>query len=121
MGDNLTFQGLPASGQAITFELIANGTGFLPSAIPGIGLVLIDEFLRINLNLSGTPVGTDNSSVAVSYVNQGPGSPGIIPEPPDVPFPRGGTYQESARALTGNSKRPGVRPVDDQDRRLSVD
>ena len=34
---------------------------------------------------------------------------------------RGGTYRESARALTGDPERPGVRPVDDQDRRLSVD
>jgi hypothetical protein len=87
LGDSLTFQGLPVSGQAIRFELIANGTGFLPSTIPSIGPVLIDEFLRLNLNMGGPPVGTDNASVAVSYVNQGPGSPGIIPEAPDVAFP----------------------------------
>jgi len=87
LGDSLTFNGLAAAGQPITFRLVADGTGFIPSTIPGIGPVLIDEFFRATLNMGGPPVGTDNASVAVSYVNQGPGSPGIIPETPDTPFP----------------------------------
>ena len=87
LGDSVTFQGLPVSSQAIKFELIADGTGFLPSTIPDVGPVLIDEILRLNLNMGGLPVGTDNASITVSYVNQGSGGPGIIPEPPDVAFP----------------------------------
>ena len=80
--DSLTFQGLPASGAAIQFELIANGTGFIPSSIPGVGPADIDENFRLNLNMGGPPVGTDNAGVNVNFVNFG--SSGVTP---DTPFP----------------------------------
>src|SRR6516165_8185601 len=55
LGDSLTFNGLAAAGQPITFGLVADGTGFIPSTIPGIGPVLIDEFFRATLNMGGPP------------------------------------------------------------------
>jgi hypothetical protein len=86
--DTLHFKGLAAAGQPIRFHLIVDGTGFIPSSIPGFGPTDITEQLIANLNMTGTPVvGVDNASINTNYQNFGASVPPLrFEEPADTPF-----------------------------------
>jgi hypothetical protein len=102
LGGSLTFQGLPVSGQAIRFELIANGTGFLPSTLWDLTATRmifngVPEPFNMNVTLSA-PEGTqfDFLNTARLVIDLPPGSsvmsaggffeegPAAVPEPSSI-------------------------------------
>jgi hypothetical protein len=83
ISDTLHWQGLPTGGLPVTYRLIADGTGFIPSSIPGIGPAQIDEVLGLRMAI-GPGGGTGNPNPDFAFTNV-PNAPGSVT--PDMTFP----------------------------------